>query len=229
VEPARIAELLQPYLAQAVPASGGHAQTSLSQHQLNNILTYVDILLRWNARINLTAVREPEEIVRRHFGESLFTARHLFPNVDNQPAIKIIDVGSGAGFPGLPLKLWLPQAHVALIESNHKKVAFLREVIRSLTLTNINVFAGRAQDYAKATGDVVTLRAVEKFESTLPTVVDLVSPGGRLALLIGEGQCQQAMNFEPSLYWSEPISFPGSTNRVLLIAHKNQELNESSQ
>lgn len=229
MEPSRIAELLEPYLAEAAPAPSGHTQTSLSQNQLHNISMYIDILLRWNARINLTAVREPEEIVRRHFGESLFAARHLFPNVENQPAIKIVDVGSGAGFPGLPIKLWLPQAQVTLIESNHKKVAFLREVIRSLTLMNIDVFAGRAMDHAKAMGEVVTVRAVEKFESTLPTAVDLVSSGGRLALLIGEGQRGQAIDLEPSLRWDEPVGFPGSTNRVLVVAYKEPSRQESVQ
>src|SRR5262249_40555315 len=97
--------------------------------------------------MNLTAVRDPEEIVRRHFGESLFTARYLFPEVEAHPPIQIIDVGSGAGFPGLPIKLWFRGAKVTLIEANNKKVTFLREVIRNITLMDIDVFSGRAEGY----------------------------------------------------------------------------------
>lgn len=215
METVRIAELLEPYLAQPGPPSANKTPT-LTPDQLKYISTYIDMLLHWNSRINLTAVREPEEIVRRHFGESLFAARCLFPNVDDQPLTRIIDIGSGAGFPGLPIKLWFPQAHVTLIESNHKKVAFLREVIRALTLMNIDVFSGRAETYSQL-GDVVTLRAVEKFETTLPIAKRRLVPGGRLALLIGEAQCQKAKDLKPSIQWNEPIPFPGSLNRVLLI------------
>ncbi len=216
METARIAELLQPYLAQPGPASADKTST-LALDQLKYISTYIDILLRWNSRINLTAVREPEEIVRRHFGESLFAARCLFPNVNNQLPTRVIDIGSGAGFPGLPIKLWLAQAHVTLIESNHKKVAFLREVIRALRLMDIDVFSGRADTYSEPPGDVVTLRAVEKFEATLPIARKLLASGAQLALLIGEAQCQKAKELKPSIRWSEPISFPVSLNRVLLI------------
>ena len=226
METARIAELLGPYLARPDAVSSGF-RTILSEDQLRNISTYIDILLRWNSRTNLTAVREPEEIVRRHFGESLFTARNLFPKIDDQPPTQIIDVGSGAGFPGLPIKLWFPQAHITLIESNHKKVTFLREVIRALTLMSINVFAGRAEDYQGAPVDVVTLRAVEKFETILPMAIRLAAPSGRLALLIGESQGQQARDLEPSLQWSEPLSLPGSLNRILLVGRVNQNKKES--
>jgi len=217
VDTARIADLLAPYLAQPEAASAIHGRGVLEQKQLNYISTYIDILLRWNARMNLTAVSEPEEIVRRHFGESLFTARYLFPSVKDQSPIQIIDVGSGAGFPGLPIKLWLPQAHVTLIEANHKKATFLREVIRTLTLINIDVFAGRGEDYKGPLGDVVTLRAVEKFDAVLPMATELITPGGRLALLIGEAQGRKAKDFNSSLSWSETVSLPGSLNRILLM------------
>src|ERR1700688_469421 len=142
MEPARIAELLQPFLG---PAN----DQRLTANDLSNISIYIDLLLRWNARINLTAIRQPEEIVQRHFGESLFAARHLFPQSPAGPgsARSVIDVGSGAGFPGLPIKIWASDIHLTLIESNQKKSTFLREVVRTLTLMNINVFAKRAEDH----------------------------------------------------------------------------------
>ena len=176
----RLAALLEPFL-------GGRPDLPpLTATQLDQISIYVDLLLRWHARLNLTAIRDPEHVVTRHFGESLFAARNFLPGVSSSSATntnlagpgteasiahlasRILDLGSGAGFPGLPLKIWSPQARITLIESKHKKVAFLREVIRSLTLTDIDVFPGRAENFPAATGSAITLRAVERFDQTLP-------------------------------------------------------------
>jgi 16S rRNA (guanine527-N7)-methyltransferase len=213
MNPGRIAELLAPF-ATVTPA------------QLDHISIYIDLLQRWNARVNLTAIRDPEEIVTRHFGESLFAASHLLPrsaladSAAKSPAAaegrvhRIVDLGSGAGFPGLPLKIWSPQSSVTLIESNQKKVAFLREVTRALTLTSIDVFSDRAEAYPPATAALVTLRAVEHFETILSTAASLVRPGGRLALLIATPQIPAA-TVQP-LTWSAPIPIPRSASRVLL-------------
>jgi len=198
----RIADLLRPFLDQSLPES-----------QLDQISIYIDLLLRWNARINLTAIRHPEEIVTRHFGESFFLARHLFPQVPpdsgsipaaegassklrlggdvrsstgywvpgtGHSAPRVLDIGSGAGFPALPLKLWAPHIHLTLIESNHRKAAFLREVSRELALTNVNVLTDRAetvadrQDFPRA--QLVTLRAVEHFRKNPPQSRSLPGP-----------------------------------------------------
>ena len=267
-----IADLLQPFLAAPVPAtaskelpfragfsprepalSGSRRESAvLSETQLQNISMYIDILLRWNARINLTAVRQPEHIVTRHFGESLFAACHLFPDPrvrtdtpaagpqyersERLPAPSVLDIGSGAGFPGLPLKIWAPEIHLTLIESNHKKATFLREVIRALTLTDVDVFPGRAENFvadadaippdlagkhiskpSPPSGNVVTLRAVERFDSALPVAARLVSPGGRLVLLIGQSQISRALALAPHFRWQDPLSIPLSSARVLLV------------
>src|SRR5271163_2849947 len=120
--PARIAELLQPYLSPTQnpchyePAKAGVEPAVLSATQLQSISTYIDILLHWNARISLTAICNEEEIVTRHFGESLFTAGHLFPRISSASSTvkdldldvaeaRVSDLGSGAGFPGIPIKL----------------------------------------------------------------------------------------------------------------------------
>jgi 16S rRNA (guanine527-N7)-methyltransferase len=243
MDQARIAQLLQPFFAASVPSQGSvipsevaaQKSTVLSPSQLKYILTYIDILLRWNARINLTAVRQPDQIMTRHFGESLFAARHLFPapfldvatgvsvqRVDVGTGVppvgssRLIDVGSGAGFPGLPIKIYAPHIHLTLIESNQKKAAFLREVTRSLTLTNVDVFAGRTEAFA-AQADVVTLRAVEHFDSALPAAARLVAPVGHLALLIGQAQVDRSRELAPHFRWSNPVPVPLSSNRVLLI------------
>jgi 16S rRNA (guanine527-N7)-methyltransferase len=208
---ARIAELLEPFLA---PSS---ANAALYQ----DISTYIDILGRWNARINLTAIRDPEEIVTRHFGESLFAATHLFPSTacvgTGDSPVRVADLGSGAGFPGIPIKLWAPQIALTLIESNYKKAAFLREAIRALTLTDVNVQNVRAETLPPATFDVVALRAVERFAQVLPVAARLVTPSGRLALLIASSQIEAARSALPTFSWDHPFPIPQSKSRLLLV------------
>jgi 16S rRNA (guanine527-N7)-methyltransferase len=211
----RIAELLAPFL--------GADQAQFAAADLDHISTYIDILLRWNARINLTAIRDPEEMVTRHFGESLFAARHLFPQRAGATNARstVADIGSGAGFPALPIKLWAQDVSLTLIESNHKKAAFLREVARALALADVQVLTKRAETLTESSYGLVTLRAVERFESILPAAANMISPGGgRLALLIGTSQFEGARGVS-QLFWSKPIAIPGSNARILAIAEKS--------
>jgi 16S rRNA (guanine527-N7)-methyltransferase len=186
-----IAALLAPYLPE-VPAT-----------LLPQLSTYLDLLLKWNARTNLTAIRNPEEIVRRHFGESLFAARHLNPNTST-----LLDFGSGAGFPGLPIALLRPDIQVTLAESQNKKATFLREVIRNLTLTT-EVWSNRVEAMpASQRFDVVALRAVDNMDTALPAAIARITPGGQLTLLTttadapSDGRC---------------ISLPNSQSGVLYL------------
>ncbi len=209
------------------PAKAGEEPAVLSPAQLHSISTYIDILLRWNARINLTAIRDPEDIVPRHFGESLFAARHLYPVSspvssvshvfkDSELTASLADLGSGAGFPGLPIKLWSPHVALTLIESNHKKAAFLREVTRALTLTDVDIQNTRAESMTGTFG-VVTLRAVEHFETIVPAAAALVAPAGRLALLISAAQQDKARSTLPQFKWWDPSPVPQSRSRILLV------------
>ncbi len=269
MRPARIAELLQPFLRRypspkpchSEPAPAGEEPVVLSLSQVQAISTYIDLLDRWNARINLTAIRDPEEIITRHFGESLFAASHLFPRHvtdfsathvgtaapgcpaeqssavaitaaavqavanDQRPKtndkLALADLGSGAGFPGIPIKLWAPEIFVTLIESNHKKATFLREVARALTLTNVDIQTTRAESLTGLTFDVVTLRAVERFETILPIAATLVAPGGRLSLLISSGQQDQAQAAcPPDFIWCTPTPIPLSRSRILAVVRR---------
>ena len=241
MEPSHIAVLLAPFLDNA---------SALSPTQLEQISMYIDLLVRWNSRVNLTAIRTPEQIVTRHFGESLFAARRLFPQgsaawpkasvpanaarsdagrtevlqstaaFDETAApVQLVDLGSGAGFPGLPIKIWSPPATVSLIESNHKKVAFLREVIRALRLTYINVLSIRAEDVPAGSARTVIVRAVEQFSQILPIAVRLLVPKGRLALLIGNSQLEAAKRVSTNVSWSSAEPLPNSRETVLLIGH----------
>lgn len=224
MDEACIAELLAPFL--------GDDETGISPAQLRSISIYIDILLRWNARINLTAVRKPEEIVTRHFGESLICARHLFPKVGMPtfsrlrpaqalPSPRVIDVGSGAGFPGLPIKIWAPRVHLTLIEANRKKATFLREVVRSLALADAEVFAGRAATFPGEKADIVTLRAVERFDTILPSAAALIRSPGCLAILIGAAQLKRLGQLLPDLTWADPVPLPLSNNRMLILGSKD--------
>jgi 16S rRNA (guanine527-N7)-methyltransferase len=259
----RIAALLEPFLDRPLPAP-----------TLEQISTYIDLLLRWNARINLTAVRDPEQIVTRHFGESFFLARHLFPaspkpshpeqshpersqagseangsakskdpystsspappqGILTTPSSspQVSDLGSGAGFPALPLKLWSPYIRLTLIESNHKKAAFLREVSRHLTLMDVNVIAGRAEALLTPIppqADVVTLRAVERFDTSLPLAIRFLAPGARLALLIGASQLTNLPNLAPTIEWLQPVSIPQSHSKVLAIGVRTRLVEDTA-
>ena len=221
MQASRIAELLEPFL-------GSANDERLTTNDLKNISTYIDVLQRWNARINLTAIRDEEEIITRHFGESLLAARHLFPLRSSVvESLEVTDVGSGAGFPGIPIKLWAPEIRLTLIESNHKKATFLREITRTLTLTNVNIQTARAETVTDSY-DVVTLRAVERLETILPVAASLVFPGGRLALLIGQAQLPKAQSTLRALTWSLPIPIPKSKSRVLAIACKAKTESKAS-
>lgn len=202
--PDRISELLAPFVAPAV----------LATEQLAAMQTYLELLSKWNSKLNLTSIRDPEEIMTRHFGESIFAATQLFPSADSTKSV--IDVGSGPGFPGLPIKLWCPAIHLTLVESNQRKATFLREVIRALQLNGAEVLSARAETLS-IRADLVTLRAVEKFAQVLPIAAKLVDSDGRLAVLIGEMQVETAKARLPDLRWQALIAIPQSRTRVLLI------------
>jgi 16S rRNA (guanine527-N7)-methyltransferase len=172
---ARLAALLEPFMG----------DESASATLLAQLQAYLDLLLRWNARTNLTAIRDPEQIVTRHFGESLFAARVLRDDgaFATAPPVSLADVGSGAGFPGIPIKLFAPELHLTLIESQNKKATFLKEAIRTLELENSEIYPGRAEHWGN-TAQIVTMRAVERFESIIPVATSLLTKGGRLCILV---------------------------------------------
>lgn len=206
VETAAIAQLLEPFI-------------ELDESRLRAISTYIDLLLKWNARINLTAIREPREIVQRHFGESLFAAKYLLDQLQLQPQTTI-DLGSGAGFPGVPFAMLVPEVQVTLIESQQKKATFLKELIHALGLKNVKVFGDRAENYPDV-ADLVMLRAVEKFDQALPMAAQLTSAGGRIALMIGSGQTEAAKRLSSDVNWGKGIQVPCGTSRQLLVGTKS--------
>jgi 16S rRNA (guanine527-N7)-methyltransferase len=207
VETAAIAHLLQPFI-------------ELDETRLRAISTYIDLLLKWNARINLTAIRESGEIVQRHFGESLFAAKYILEQKLPQTAI---DLGSGAGFPGVPFAMLAPQVQVTLIESQQKKATFLRELVHSLGLKNVKVFSDRAESYS-GTVDLVMLRAVEKFEQAFQMALRLTKADGRIALMIGSGQVESSRKLGVGVYWTDEVPIPCSNSRELLVGTRSTKV-----
>ena len=128
--------------------------------------------------------------------------------------IRVIDVGSGAGFPGMVLKIFAPAIGLTLVEANGKKATFLRELARSLQFPDVRVVQERAERLSEK-ASLVTFRAVEKFENILLTAASLISSGGRLGALIGAGQLATASCSLPG-QWSS-VAIPESEARVLAI------------
>lgn len=149
----------------------------LSEYQLEQFLRYQQELLDWNTRINLTAITDAEEVLMKHFLDSLSLLL-----VCDRPVVRLLDIGAGAGFPGLPLKIVHPQWQVLLLEATGKKVTFLQHVIETLQLENVVAVHGRAEELAhkaayRASFDVVTARAV----ASLPILLEYAAPFCRVS------------------------------------------------
>lgn len=198
---------------------------SLSERQREQFLRYRNELLDWNTRVNLTAITNPEEVQTKHFLDSL----SLLLAYD-QPDTRLLDIGTGAGFPGLALKIVRPAWQVTLLEATGKKVTFLRHIIETLRLTGVEAIHGRAEELAHKRGyraafDVVTARAV----AALPTLLEYCAPfcrvGGEIVLPkkgdiaaeLAQGQ-RAAKQLGAAFKADIPVSLPGlETDRRLLV------------
>jgi 16S rRNA (guanine527-N7)-methyltransferase len=190
--------------------------TEASQAPLNSVQTaafevYLSLILRWNARVNLTAIRDEDGILRRHFVESIACARSLPAGIST-----LLDFGSGAGFPGIPIALCRPEIAVTLAESQNKKAAFLSEAVRVLGVTTL-VHSSRAETLC-TTFDCVTLRAVDRMGIAVQAAAQLVRPGGWLALMTTGTDLPSLQTAAGSGFvWTELRPLPGSEDRLLAL------------
>jgi len=169
---------------------------------------YFDLLQRWNAKLNLTAIRNPEDALRRHFVECIFCAQNLPAGI-----VTLLDYGSGGGFPGIPITLCRPEIRVTLAESQGKKASFLREAVRMLAI-DAEVYGGRVGEMDAARKfDAVTLRAVDKMQEAIGSAAGRVEEAGWLVLLTSSGTVEL-----PSGFASREMAMSGSENRVLVLA-----------
>jgi len=188
-------------------------EVRLSAAQFDKIAMYLALLLRWNRAINLTSVREPGEIVTRHFGESLYLTRLV--NLRGT----LLDVGSGAGFPGLVLKIAVPDLNLVLLEPTAKKRAFLKEVARECCLMGIEIRPERVEEFCRtkpSSADVVTIRAVGSFGTVLGASAECLTPGGALYVWLTRSQAERLSAECMDLTWMKPVPIPLSRDRAIL-------------
>jgi 16S rRNA (guanine527-N7)-methyltransferase len=172
---------------------------------------YLYLLRRWNTRMNLTAVRDEESILARHFVESVACA-HALPS----GIATLLDFGSGAGFPGIPIALCRPEIAVTLAESQGKKAAFLREAVRILGLST-RIHSGRAESLGLRF-DCVTLRAVDRMPQAVQAASSLVSQHGWLALMTTEPELEPLRGLLGEAFDCRAmIPLPGSESRLLML------------
>jgi 16S rRNA (guanine527-N7)-methyltransferase len=178
----------------------------------HQIRTYVETLVRWNEKISLTAVTDPREIVRIHFGESFFAAAAA-GIVDG----RLADIGTGAGFPGIPIRMARTGIRLTLVEPVAKKAAFLGEILRNIGIRDASIMRCRMEEVTREAGpfDWITARALGKYEALLRWSKMRISQSGSIVLLLGDSDAEQIAR-DPSWAWREPVRIPESKGRVVL-------------
>ncbi len=161
----------------------------LDAAQTDAFLRYLDLLDKWNKKFNLTGTKDSNEIVINHFLDSITALKYV------DPTDRVLDIGSGAGFPGIPIKIIIEGADVTLIDSVHKKVSFMREVIRELGLSNIKALWGRAgedlEQLSAESFDVVISRALADIETMIKLSTPYLKPSGKIILMRGKKGAQE--------------------------------------
>lgn len=186
----------------------------ISDAETDQFESYLDLFLGWNERTNLSAIRDPETILRRHFLESIQCAQSLPAGIAT-----LLDYGSGGGFPGVPIAILRPELPVTLAESQNKKAAFLNEVVRTLRL-NAKVHSGRAE-VLREKFDCVTLRAVDRMEEAVQSASNLVGSSGWLLLMTTVADSTElTQSAGESFLWSAPSSLPGGDQRIILVGQR---------
>ena len=206
-----------------VPPSSDTIRRALSEFKvavndakIEQIQRYMALLLKWNDAMNLTAIQDPLEILYRHFCESMFGAT-LIPVGFG----RLADVGSGGGFPGLPLKIACPEIEVSLIDSNVKKATFLAEVVRELALPEARVIVSRYEELDEeiAPLDVVCSRAVGEFPHFLKWAAS-EKIGARTVMLWIGGRDLDEARASKDWSWEDPVAIPQSLRRFILMGRR---------
>lgn len=157
---------------------------NLSEIQLKQFYNYMNLLIEWNKKVNLTAITEPDEIILKHFVDSLTISKYI------SDGTKVVDVGTGAGFPGIPLKIVRQDVDITLLDSLQKRINFLDEVINELNLEKITTIHSRVEDFGKNKKyreefDIATSRAVANLSTLSEYLLPLVKVGGKVISMKG--------------------------------------------
>jgi 16S rRNA (guanine(527)-N(7))-methyltransferase RsmG len=203
--------------ATAIQRAAGEFSLVVNGHQIQHIQQYTEVLLAWNDKVNLTAIRDPLEILYRHFCESMYGATVL-----PVEKCRLADVGSGAGFPGLALKIVRPDLEVFLVESNVKKATFIAEVIRELGLTDARVLVSRFEELGEEVAplDFVCSRALGDFPRFLEWAGSPQVLARNVLLWLGRRDLDDVKAVR-GWEWEVPIPMPHSLQRVLLRGTPN--------
>jgi 16S rRNA (guanine527-N7)-methyltransferase len=208
------------------PPSGDTIRRSLSEFQISandqqvaQIQRYIQMLLAWNDKINLTAIQDPLEILYRHFCESMYAVIKM-PLEHG----RLADIGSGGGFPGLPLKILCPGLEIFLVESNARKGTFIAEVIRTIGLKGARVLVSRYEELSEELTpvDFVCSRAVGEYEPFLAWAASDKVAAAKAILWIGAGDLDRVRKIG-SWEWQDPIPIPHSLRRVILPGSRKIE------
>ena len=205
---------------------------NLTDQQKTQFERYFELLVEWNQKINLTAITEKEEVYLKHFYDSI--APILQGLIANQP-IKLLDIGAGAGFPSLPMKILYPQLDVTIIDSLNKRINFLQLLAEELNLEGVHFYHGRAEDFAqdksfRAQFDIVTARAVARMQVLSELTIPYLNVGGKLLALKASNapeeltEAKNALNLLFSKV-EDNISYtlPNGDPRYITIVEKKKE------
>jgi 16S rRNA (guanine527-N7)-methyltransferase len=184
----------------------------LDDDQLRHLLTYLGLLMKWNQAINLTAIRDERECITRHFGESLYLATVA------ELRGSLLDVGSGAGFPGLALKLVLPELRVTLLEPVAKKRAFLKEVARACAMSYVEILADRLENLSLTSKvDAATIRAVGNIPSWVGHLTRHLNPLGRIYVWTTDLKASDNLSLSDRVGWISKMPIPVSRHREIWV------------
>jgi 16S rRNA (guanine527-N7)-methyltransferase len=191
---------------------------ALNRTQVEKVQLYVGLLLLWNQKLSLTSIIDLREILHRHFGESLFASKFI-----EFGSSRLADVGSGAGFPGLALKIVAQELQVFLIEQHTKKCAFLNEAVRLLDLSSVRVVRSPYEALPPAHGnfDFITSRAVGNHKRLLKWAQSRLGLGGRAVLWLGSADAANILT-TPGWAWDPPYPIPNSRNNVIVTGRYSQ-------
>ncbi len=173
---------------------------SLTDEQIGQFLRYYELLIKWNEKINLTAITEYQDVMKKHFIDSI----SLVKACDLKQEIRLIDVGTGAGFPGLALKIAFPNLEVTLLDSLNKRILFLEAVVRELGLSKVETVHGRAEDLARQkpfreTFDLCVSRAVANLSTLSEYCLPFVKTGGQFISYKSEKISEEIKNAEKAI------------------------------
>lgn len=190
-------------------------ELELSAEVTQRLASHYALVLRWNEKVNLIATDQPAAVAQFHYLESLYGAKFLEGGAEH-----VIDVGSGAGFPGLVIAIFRPELKITLIERNRKRAVFLQEAVSRLGLTRTNVFIGPYQEYPRRDFDIMTCRALDRLRQEFPTLLRFGS-SARQILIFGTLRMLSWIEIARRGDWTmSQHKIPLSRERVLISLHR---------